>query len=167
MKMLLEHKNAVIYGASGAIGGTVTRAFVREGAKVFLAGRTLAKLDKVAKEISASGGVAETAQVDALDEQAVEKHAGEVVRKAGGIDILFNAIGMEDVQGIPLLDMPPEDFMHPISVGARTQFLTARAVARRMVEKGSGVILTIIAGPPEATAYMGGFGPACEAIQGL
>jgi 3-oxoacyl-[acyl-carrier protein] reductase len=40
-------------------------------------------------------------------------------------------------------------------------------VARRVVERGSGVIRTIIAGPPEATAYIGGFGPACEAIQGL
>jgi NAD(P)-dependent dehydrogenase (short-subunit alcohol dehydrogenase family) len=164
---LLLDKNAVVYGAGGAIGGEVARAFAREGAKVFLAGRTLAKLDAVAKEISASGGVAETAQVDALDEQAVREHADGVAEKTGRIDVLFNAIGMEDVQGTPLLDMSLEDFLHPISVATKTQFLTARAVARRMVEKGSGVILTIIAGPPEATPYIGGFGPACEAIQGL
>jgi 3-oxoacyl-[acyl-carrier protein] reductase len=165
--MLLENKNAVIYGAGGAIGGAVARAFAREGARIFLAGRTLAKVEAVATEISASGGVAEAAQVDALDEQAVETHAGEVVKKAGTIDVSFNAIGMEDVQGIPLLDMPLEDFMHPIIVGARTQFLTARAVARRMVKNGSGVILTITAGPPEAIANIGGFGAACEAIEGL
>jgi len=66
--MLLENKNAVIYGGGGSIGGAVARAFAREGAKVFLAGRTLATIDAVAEEISASGGVAETAQVDALDE---------------------------------------------------------------------------------------------------
>jgi len=81
--MLLEDRNAVIYGGGGAIGGAVARAFAREGAKVFLAGRTLATLDKVAEQIRSTGGVAETAQVDALDEQAVEKHIGEVVEQAG------------------------------------------------------------------------------------
>ncbi len=84
--MLLENKNAIIYGEGGAIGGAVARAFAREGAKVFLAGRTRAKLDAVAKEISAAGGAAEIAQVDALDEQAVEKHAAAVAEKAGGIN---------------------------------------------------------------------------------
>jgi len=81
--VLLENKNAVIYGGSGSVGGAVARTFAREGARVFLAGRTLTTLDKVAEEIRSAGGVAETAQVDALDEQAVEKHIGEVVEQAG------------------------------------------------------------------------------------
>jgi 3-oxoacyl-[acyl-carrier protein] reductase len=80
--MLLENKKAVIYGAGGAIGGVVARTFAREGAEVFLAGRTLASLDSVAKDISAAGGVADTAQVDALGEQAVERHADEVAQTA-------------------------------------------------------------------------------------
>lgn len=155
---LLLDKNAVIYGAGGAIGGAVARAFAREGAKVFLAGRTLATLDAVASEIVATGGTAETAQVDALDERAVVQHVDAVAAKTGRIDVLFDAIGMEDVQGIPLLEMSLRDFLHPITVAASTQFLTARAVGRRMVEKGSGVILTLIAGPPEALPYLGGFG---------
>lgn len=164
---LLLDKRAVVYGAGGAIGGAVARAFAREGARVFLAGRTLAKLDAVAREISAGGGLAETARVDALDEEAVRAHVDAVAETAGRIDVLFNAIGMEDVQGTPLLDMPLEDFLHPITVAARSQLLTARAAARHMLERGSGVILTLIAGPPEALPYLGGFGPACEAIQGL
>jgi len=72
--MLLENKNAVIYGAGGAIGAAVARAFAREGAKVFLTGRTLAKVHAVAEEISAAGGLAQTARVDALDETAIERH---------------------------------------------------------------------------------------------
>ncbi len=59
--MLLQNKNAVIYGGGGAIGGAVAGAFAREGAKVFLVGRTLAKLEVVAQDISASGGMAEIA----------------------------------------------------------------------------------------------------------
>jgi 3-oxoacyl-[acyl-carrier protein] reductase len=165
--MLLRDKNAVIYGAGGAVGGAMARAFAREGAKVFLAGRTLAQLDIVARDIAATGGVAETAHVDARDEQAVERHVHAVAEKARRIDILFNAIGMEDVQGIPLIEMSLEDFIHPVITAMRTQFLTARAVGRRMVAKGSGVVLTITAGPPEAIANIGGFGPACGAIEGL
>ena len=38
--MLLEDKNAVIYGAGGSIGGAVAKESAREGARVFLAGRT-------------------------------------------------------------------------------------------------------------------------------
>ncbi len=166
--MLLENKNAVVYGAGGAIGGAVARAFAREGARVFLAGRTLATLDEVSEEITVSGGVAETARVDARDERAVEEHAAAVAKKAGGVDVLFNAIGMEDIQGTPLLDMPLEDFALPIIVATRTQFLTARAVARRMVGQGFGVILTITAGPArKAVPNVGGFDTACAAIEGL
>lgn len=73
--MLLENKVAVIYGAGGAIGGAVARVFASEGAKVFLAGRTLAKLEVVAHDISSRGGSVEATQVDALDERAVEGHA--------------------------------------------------------------------------------------------
>ena len=166
--MLLENKNAVIYGGGGSIGGAVARAFAREGARVFLAGRTLTRVEAVAEEISAAGGTAEAARVDALDEQAVEEHVAAVAEKAGSIDILFNAIGMEDVQGTPLLEMPLEDFAHPLIVATRTQFLTARAVARRMVERGSGVILTITARPSrKAVPNVGGFDAACAAIEGL
>ncbi len=166
--MLLENKNAVIYGGGGSVGSAVARAFAREGANVFLAGRTLTRVEAVAEEISAAGGTAEAARVDARDEIAVEEHVAAVAEKAGRIDVLFNAIGMEDVQGTPLLDMPLEDFAHPVIVATRTQFLTARAVARRMVGQGSGVILTITAGPArKAVANVGGFDTACAAIEGL
>ncbi|HUE97787.1 MAG TPA: SDR family NAD(P)-dependent oxidoreductase [Anaerolineales bacterium] len=96
--MLLENRVAVIYGAGGPIGGAVTRAFAREGARVFLAGRTKAKLGKIADEIRSNGGFAETAAVDALDEQTVDQYVDDVVEQAGQIDISFNIIGYSDVQ---------------------------------------------------------------------
>jgi 3-oxoacyl-[acyl-carrier protein] reductase len=166
--MLLENKNAVIYGAGGAVGGAVARAFAREGARVFLAGRTVATLDEVAGAIAAAGGVAHTARVDALDQQSVEKHAVAVAQKAGGIDVSFNAIGMDDVQGTALIEMRVEDFSRPIMIATRTQFLTARAVAPHMLKQGSGVIMMITA-TPARTAFplVGGFSVACAAIEGF
>ncbi|HEX9369487.1 MAG TPA: SDR family NAD(P)-dependent oxidoreductase, partial [Roseiflexaceae bacterium] len=112
--MLLENKNAIIYGAGGAIGGAVARAFAREGAKVHLAGHTLASLEKVAEEIRSAGGVAEAMQVDALDETAVDEHADTVAASAGGIDISFNLISYGDTQGTALAEMSVEDFERPV-----------------------------------------------------
>jgi 3-oxoacyl-[acyl-carrier protein] reductase len=157
----------VIYGAEG-VGSAVARAFAREGARLFLANRTLSKIETLAKEITEAGGKAEANEVDALEEGAVEKHSGEVVKKAGKIDILFNAIGMQDVQGKPLIEMPLEDFIQPVTISMRTQFATARAVAKHMVEQGSGVILTISGGPARrAVTNVGGFDTASAALEAL
>jgi 3-oxoacyl-[acyl-carrier protein] reductase len=167
-EVLLENRNAVIYGGGGSVGGAVARAFAREGAKVFLAGRTLATLDSVAEDIRAAGGVAETAQVDALDEEGVDRHADAVAENAGGIDVSFNAIGHGDVHGSPLLDMPFEDFARPITTAMRSQFLTARAAARHMVRRRSGVILAITATTARMTIpNVGGTGVTFDAIESL
>jgi hypothetical protein len=87
MTELPAGKTAVIYGGGGGSGGGMARAFAREGAKVVLAGRTLEKLDAVAKDITSVGGSAEVAVVDVLDEQAVEEHIQAVVAEAGSVDV--------------------------------------------------------------------------------
>jgi 3-oxoacyl-[acyl-carrier protein] reductase len=166
--VLLGGRNAVIYGASGPVGGAVARAFAREGARVFLTGRTAARLDPVANEITAAGGHAETAEVDALDDRSVDGHIERVVDQVGCVDISFNAIGHGDLHGMPLLDMPYEDFMRPVVTAVRSQFLTARAVARHMVGRGRGVIMAITATTArKAIPEVGGTGVAFDAIESL
>jgi NAD(P)-dependent dehydrogenase (short-subunit alcohol dehydrogenase family) len=158
--VLLKDKNAIIYGAGGGIGGGVARTFAREGARVFLAGRTREKLEVVAKDIRTTGGFAEVAELDALDEQAVDEHAREVAEKAGTVDISFNLISRGDVQGIPLVEMTKEDFIRPITTGITANFISARAAARHMIEQGSGVILALDSGSANGSPMMGGTGPA-------
>jgi 3-oxoacyl-[acyl-carrier protein] reductase len=166
--VLLQDKTAVIYGAGGAIGGAVARAFGAEGARVFLSGRSLKSVQTVAREIAAAGGSAEAAQVDALDEVAVNQYADQVADQADGIDVCFNAVGVHAVQGTPLTDLPLSDFAFPITTWTSTQFLTARSAARHMVAKRKGVILTLTASPARlALPGVGGFGVACAAIEGL
>ena len=167
--MLLESKNAVIYGGGGWIGGAAARAFAREGARVFLAGRTMAKLGAVADEIRSAGGAVETAEVDALDEKAVDEHADAVAADAGGIDISFNVIAHPHTHGVPLAEMAVADFMAPVEVAARTTFLTARAAARHMIPRRSGVILAF-GGPGDRSGplrdyYLGGTQVAFDAIE--
>jgi NAD(P)-dependent dehydrogenase (short-subunit alcohol dehydrogenase family) len=80
----LKGKIAVIYGGGGAIGGAVARAFGAEGARLFLAGRHLAPLETVAGDVVAAGGSIEVAEVDALDERAVDGHLETVVDRGAG-----------------------------------------------------------------------------------
>ncbi|HLV97667.1 MAG TPA: SDR family oxidoreductase [Ktedonobacterales bacterium] len=166
--MLLEQKTAVIYGAAGAIGGAVARAFSREGARVFLAGHTRAPLEALAQELSQAGDVAEAAQVDALDALSIEGHLHTVVEKTGGIDIAFNAISIGYTQGTPLVDLPLETFSLGIADAMKTQFLTSTAAARHMQKRGSGVIMTLTATPARMLLpNQGNFGIACAAIERL
>lgn len=166
--MLLANKSAVIYGAGGSIGSAVARAFAREGAKVCLAGRSLAPLDDVAAEIAAAGGKAETARVDTLDDTAVDEHADAVAERTGGIDVSFNAIGHGDVHGAPLIEMSWDDFATPIMTAVQSQFITAKAAARHMIKRRSGVILAITATTARlAIPHVGGTGVTFDALESL
>jgi NAD(P)-dependent dehydrogenase (short-subunit alcohol dehydrogenase family) len=165
MKQLLQNKNAIIYGAGGSIGSEVARTFARRGARVFLVGRTRGRLDAVAADITAAGGKAEVAVVDALDEAAVDEHARSVVEQAGTIDISLNLIQRGDVQGIPLIDMTTPDLLRAVTNGLTTVYITARAAARQMVRQGSGVILALNSGSgSHGSPMMGSTGPTDAAI---
>jgi NAD(P)-dependent dehydrogenase (short-subunit alcohol dehydrogenase family) len=144
--MLLQNKVAVIYGAGGAIGGAVARAFAAEGAELFNAGR----------------------DVDALDERAIDDHLQSVVDRSGRVDISFNAIGLVDPVGLPLTEIDPERFALPIRAYTLSYLLTARLAARRMIPNGSGVIMTVSALPARTgTPLNGGYGPAQAAKEQL
>lgn len=161
---LLMDKTAVIYGAGGAIGAAVAQTFAREGAVVHLAGRTLEPVQAVADVITAAGGTAHVAVLDAYDEAAVDAHAEAV----GRIDISFNLVSRGDVQGTPIVDLSVDQFLGAVTNGSRTAFLTARAAARRMIPQGSGVILHLTSGSSRGAApMMGNTGPADAATDAL
>ena len=164
----LQNKNAVIYGAGGSLGGAMAKAFAASGAKVFLTGHNLPSVKKVADEINASGGYAEAAEVDALDEKAVKDHIASVVQKAGTVDVSFNAAWNGVVQGIPLTEISVADFVTPIQMAVQSRFITAVAAVKVMMRQKSGVILNLTATPGGiGYPYTGGFAPTCAAIESL
>jgi NAD(P)-dependent dehydrogenase (short-subunit alcohol dehydrogenase family) len=168
--MMLKDKVAVIYGAGGAIGSAVARAFAREGADLFLTGRQLALVDAVAKDVVSAGGSVEAAEVDTLDERAVDGHLQSVIDKAGRVDISFNAVGIPNTKilGVPLVELDVERFSLPITAYTTSYFLTARMAARRMVPNGSGVIMTVTAiHSRTGIPLVGGYGPAMAAKEAL
>jgi NAD(P)-dependent dehydrogenase (short-subunit alcohol dehydrogenase family) len=168
--MILKDKVAVIYGAGGAIGGAVARSFAREGARLFLTGRLLAGVAAIANDIVSAGGSAEAAEVDALDEQAVDKHLQSVINKAGRVDVSFNAVGIPDtnILGVPLVELNVEQFTLPITSYASSYFVTARLAAQRMIPHKSGVIMTVTAlHSRTGVPLVGGYGPAMAAKEAL
>ena len=162
--MLLEGKVAVIYGGGGRVGSAVARAFAREGARVFIAGRSLAPLERVAASVA---GV-EIAPVDALDAGAVDRHADRVVAEAGSLDISLNLISHDVKQGTPFVEMEPEDYVGPVDRAVRSTFVTARAAGRHMIRQREGTILFFggQADPPRG-AHLGSLQVAFTAVEAM
>ena len=150
------------------MGSAVARAFGAEGASMYLAGRTLSKVQAIIDEIKSAGGSGQAAKVDVDERDSVERHADEVLEQAGRIDISFNAAGMDAVQNVPLVDISLDDFMVPISQAARRHFNTATAAARRMATQGSGAIVMLTStAAKEWRHQMGGFSLGCASIEVL
>jgi 3-oxoacyl-[acyl-carrier protein] reductase len=162
--MLLQDKNAVIYGASGGIGGAMARAFAAEGAKVFLTGRTREKLDALVNDI---GDAAEVATFDATDKRAVDEHADSVAAR-GGLHVSVNVIAHPTKHGTPMVEMDLDEFFQPIEQAVRSNFLTTAAAARHMRKQGDGVILFFGgSGDPVRDYYLGGTQVAFEALESM
>lgn len=162
----LKNKTAIIY-SNGTVAAATAKAFAKEGAKVFLAGRTKSKLDAIAKS---SAGSIETAALDLLDEAAVERHFKTVVQKQGKVDISFNAIGLSQIgiQGIALDELSLDAFLRPITTYLPAQFITSKYAARQMALQGDGVILMHTPNASRISPpYVGGLVPSWAGIEGL
>jgi NAD(P)-dependent dehydrogenase (short-subunit alcohol dehydrogenase family) len=163
---ILQNKHAVVFGAGGSIGAAVAKEFAAEGAQVFAAGRTLSNVEAVAKQITAAGGRAQAALVDALNDAAVNEFIDGIVKQTGRIDIVFNAVGplvAEYANGTLAVDLTLEQFMLPVTTVLKSQFITARSAARHMTKQHSGVIIFLTGSPARghvegATAIGAAFG---------
>ena len=165
---MLNGKVAVIYGAAGGVGSAVAKAFAKEGATLFLAGRTESSLNPVAKEISSAGGIADVSKVDALRPESVDAHLQNVVAKSGKLDISFNLIGTNVAIGSRLTELSEQRFAEAAFSKVRSYFITMTAAARTMEKQGRGVILGLTA--PNARLprpNMGGFAVGGAAIEAL
>ncbi len=165
---LLAGKTAVIHGGGGAIGGAAALVFALEGARVFLAGRTLVRLEQVAERIRSAGGRVEVDVVDALDAAAVTAHAERVAKLGGRIDVVLNAVGLLHVQGKSFAEQTISEFEAPVIGYVRAHFIIAKAVAPFMIRQGGGVVMglstpgSVLPGP----GFMG-YGVACAALEAM
>jgi len=169
MKMgMLKGKTAIVYGAAGGIGSATAKAFAREGAFVFLAGRTLKPLKSVEAQIRESGGLAQSGVVDALDERSVEDNLSKLVRDRHRLDVSYNLMSTNVEMGAKLAELSEKRFSKAAFDRVRSNFITATAAARIMQKQSSGVVIGLTANtgrlPQPET---GGFSVGCGAIETL
>jgi NAD(P)-dependent dehydrogenase (short-subunit alcohol dehydrogenase family) len=163
---LLQNKNAVIYGGGVSLGSAIAKAFAKEGAKVFLAGRHLPSVRETADQIVSAGGHAEAVRVDATNESEVDGFVESIRREGATLDLSLCAIDYQVVQNLPLVELNLEDFVRPVSLAMRSHFLTAKAAGKIMMKQRSGVILSLTATPGGiGYPFTAGFAPACSAIE--
>ena len=168
---VLQDKIAVVFGAGGSVGAAVAKEFAAEGARVFLAGRTKAGLEVVAKQIAAHGGDAQTAVVDTFEDATVNECLDGIVRQTGKIDIVLDAAGplaKDYGNWKSAVDLSIDEFMVPLTTMVRSRFITARAAARHMVKQRSGAIIFVTGSPARAhTQGTTAIGAAFGAIETL
>lgn len=168
----LKDKVAVIFAASGEIAGAVARSFSKHGTKLYITARNYDAVKLLAKELHESGGKAEAAKVDALNETEIDSFLKKIVAENGKLDIVFNGIGAnyEEMGGRPPTTVATfEQFMAPIEKICGSQFLTSRIAARYMMEtKSEGSILLLTAQLSKCKfPNVAGITAASAAIEGL
>ncbi|MBI2868162.1 MAG: SDR family oxidoreductase [Chloroflexi bacterium] len=152
----VQDKVTIITGGGSGIGRATALAFAREGAKVVIAGRTLSKLESVAKEIQAFGKhPALVAQGDVGHEQPVKDMVKKTVDAYGRVDILVNNAGDEAFGFVK--DMTEEKWDSRERVNLRSYFLCSKWVLHLggMMERKEGLIVNTASTNVRGMSYPG------------
>jgi NAD(P)-dependent dehydrogenase (short-subunit alcohol dehydrogenase family) len=168
----LKDKVAVVFAASGEIAGAVARSFSQHGAKVYVTARNLNAVTALAQEIKTSGGHAEAAKVDALNEIETDNFLKKVVADNGKLDVVFNGIGVNynEMGGRPPTTTATfKQFMTPMEIICGSQFLTSRVAAKYMMQtQSAGTILLLSAALSRSKLpNVAGITAASAAIEGM
>ena len=164
--MLLEDKNILIMGGSGAIGAAAAKVFAREGARLILVARDRQRLELTADTVRALGAKVETFVADALDPAATEAAVAAAADRVGPIDVLVNATSFMHDQGTFIDGLTLADFMHPVETFLPALFNSCKAVLPYMDASRGGVILTLST-PAGRTATAGhlGYTVTCAGVE--
>lgn len=138
----LDGKVAVIIGGGGGIGELMAGGLAKQGAKIAIASRNIAKLQEIARKIQ-SDTKSEVAafQVDIVDEKSVAQLAKDVVAKLGTVDILVNSQGAN--LKYPATEFPVADWDQMFAVNVKGTMLTCREFGKIMVAKKKGKVINL------------------------
>lgn len=132
----------IVTGGGSGIGRALCLLLGSEGAKVVVVGRTVAKVDAVAAEVRAAGGMARARAGDVADAQAMSAMAEEVVREFGRIDVLVNNAG-QNTPHRRLLSTTPDEIRALFDANALGAMFCTRAVVPSMRAAGKGTIVNV------------------------
>jgi len=137
----LDQKVAIVTGGGTGIGQAIALTFAKEGADIVICGRTMDKLEKVAKEVEALGRHCLAIPADVSIKAQAQSLVKQTVDRLGKIDILVNNAGV--VRRASLLDMSEADWDTVMAINLKGVFLCTQAVAPYMIEWKYGKIVNI------------------------
>ena len=164
--MKFEGSVAVVTGGGQGIGAAVARALAAEGAAIVVAARSTDRIERVAREITKSGGKAWAVTCDVTDATSVHNLAQAAGRRAGAVDILINNAGA--AHSAPLAKTTLEDWNRVLAVNATGTFLCTQAFLPAMLlrKQGSVVNVASVAGL-DGARYISAYAAAKHAVIGL
>jgi gluconate 5-dehydrogenase len=139
----LDGRTAIVTGGGRGLGAYMAEALSEAGANLVLCSRKKEACDEVAAELQGREGKALSLGCDVSSEEEVEEVVAAAVERFGGVEILVNNSGI--TWGAPAVEMPAEKFERVLAVNVLGTFLMARAVAKRLIERGEGGSIVNIA----------------------
>ena len=154
----LAGETAIVTAAGQGLGEEISKRFASEGAQIAVVDINEAEAQRVAGEINAAGGSAVAYKCDATKKVEVTAMVDAVLRQFGTVDILINAAGGFH-QFAPITEIAEEEWDRVINVNLKSAFLCSQAVAKTMMEKRKGRIISISSGAgvgpnPYAPSYL-------------
>lgn len=137
--MRLEDKVAIVTGAGRGNGRAIALGYAKEGAHLVIADIDTKTAESTAQEIRDLGRRAVAVYVDVADRKSVEGMVGRAYGEFGKVDILVNNAGV--IGRVPFLEVSEEEWDRVIDINLKGPFLCSQAVAKGMVEAGSGGVI--------------------------
>jgi len=149
-------KVIIVTGGAGGIGSEICNGLAADGLKVVVADYAKEAAEKTAADIRQAKGEATAIQVDVGSKESVAAMLQQTIQKYSQVDYLFNGAGV--LTRVPVVDMPEEDWDRVLRINLKGTFLCSQAVAKHMIPKKQGRILSIasgrgVAGQPRAAHY--------------
>ncbi len=137
--MRLKDKVALVTGAASGIGRATAALFGQEGAKVMCADLDAEGAERVAQQITGSGGEAASLQADVSQAADVERMVRQTVERWQRLDVLVNNAGILFLS--PITQVPEEEWDRVMSINLKGVFLGCKYAIPQMVGQGKGVIV--------------------------
>ena len=146
-RLSLDGRSIVVTGGGTGLGRAMVRALARAGADLVIAGRRQAPIDEAAAEVEGLGRRAVAVSTDVSDSVQAARMIAVAQEMLGKVDVLINNAGrtVENVHA-PIWDITDEEWRAGIDTNLSGAFYCSRAVARQMVDQGSGKIINVASG---------------------